>query len=460
VTLRARLILTVTLVVVVVITLLGVVAIRSTRRVLIDQIEDRIRTASRADVFPALGREQSPVGRALAVVILDPAGNVTRSLPSGLPGRLDPLPDTSGLDQPARRSGRMLTLPAVSGNTSYRALAVRAADGRTFVIAHTLEDVARAQAALTRRLLIGGGLVLLLGLGGVSLTVSRGLRPVNDMIETAVTIAAGDLTQRVPAADPGSELGRLGASLNEMLASIEDAFAAESRATSRLRQFVADASHELRTPLAAISGYVELEQTGALADDSERRRAMDRIAAEAGRMGRLVDDLALLARLDLADEEGAPPPLDLGPVNLAEVVRDAVADHAAINPSRPVSISGPAPLMVRGDPEHLTQVVANLLTNLRGHTPDGTSASIVLSRSEGWARLEYSDQGPGFPADSLAQVFDRFYRAQPSRSRRQGGTGLGLAIVAAIVEAHGGTVAATNLQPGGAGISVSLPAPG
>jgi two-component system OmpR family sensor kinase len=345
-------------------------------------------------------------------------------------------------------------LPAVTGGMEYRALAAEAPDGRVFVIAHTLSDVTAAERALTRRLLAGGGLVLLLGIGGVWLTVRRGLQPVEKMIDTATAIAAGDLSQRVPEADPNSELGRLGTSLNEMLASVEVAFVAENRANERLKQFVADASHELRTPLAAISGYAELDRRGALSDSIERERVMRRIESETKRMGRLVEDLMFLARFDLGDQAGAM--LVQRPVDLAAIVRDAVADHHAIDPDRSVNQVGLERVVVHGDGERLTQVVANLLANLRVHTPPGTSATFSLTEVDGWVEASLADSGQGFPADALPVVFDRFYRADPSRSRRSGGSGLGLAIVAAIVEAHGGTVRASNDH--GAVVSFRIPA--
>ncbi|HKX76507.1 MAG TPA: ATP-binding protein [Acidimicrobiia bacterium] len=455
--LRARLILAFTVLVLMVIALVGAVAIRSTRGVLIDQIEDRIRTASREDIFPALGRGGGGA-RTLAVVILNADGEITRSLPSGFPGQFDPLPDTNGLEVVQLGPGRMVTIPALEGTSTYRALAIRDQEGNTYVIAHTLRDVVAAQAAVTRRLLLGGGAVWLLGIGAIWLTVSRGLRPVDDMIDAAAAIAGGDYSQRVPTADPGSELGRLGTSLNEMLSSIEEAFASESRANARLKQFVADASHELRTPLAAISGYAELMRKGELTASPDQDKAAGRIEAETRRMSRLVDDLMLLARLDLAGGDEGASPLDLHRVDLTAVVRDAVADHHAIDESRPVTVESPGPMWVEGDEQRLTQVVTNLLANLRLHTPEGSATTIKLDRGPGVVRLEYADNGPGFSPEALPRAFDRFYRADVSRSRKSGGSGLGLAIVAAIIEGHGGEVAAKTAAGGGAQVTVVLPA--
>jgi two-component system OmpR family sensor kinase len=276
------------------------------------------------------------------------------------------------------------------------------------------------------------------------------------MIGTAEAIAGGDWSRRIPEADPGSELGRLGASINDMLSSIEEAFAAETRANTRLKQFVADASHELRTPLAAIAGYTQLVAMGALDDPEAKERALTRIQSETSRMARLVDDLMLLARLDLADD-GVSQQLDFHGVDLAELVRDAVADHHAIDDDHRVEVEGPGSVTVSGDPERLMQVVSNLLANLRAHTPQGTSASIRLVEAGDGVSLEYVDQGPGFPVDSLDKLFDRFHRADPSRSRSSGGSGLGLAIVAAIVRAHGGTISAGNQEGAGARIVITLP---
>ncbi|HEX9762644.1 MAG TPA: ATP-binding protein [Acidimicrobiia bacterium] len=455
-TLRARLITAFTVLVLVVIALVGALAIRSTRAVLIDQIEDRIRTASASDIFPAVEQDQGQAGRTLAVLVFNLRGEMVRSLPSGLPGRLDPLPDLATLAEQLPPLGEMFTVAAASGGSEYRAVTVRGRGGRTYVIAHTLQDVARAETALTRRLLSGGILVLAAGAGAVWLTVRRGLRPVDDMIGTAEAIAAGDLSRRIPEADPGSELGRLGASINDMLSSIEEAFAAETRANTRLKQFVADASHELRTPLAAIAGYTQLVAMGALDDPEAKERALTRIQSETSRMARLVDDLMLLARLDLADD-GASRQLDFHRVDLAEVVRDALADHLAIDDDHPVEVGESGPVLVNGDPERLMQVVSNLLANLRAHTPQGTSAGIRLVEAGDGISLEYLDQGPGFLVDSLDKLFDRFHRADPSRSRSSGGSGLGLAIVAAIVRAHGGTISAGNREGAGASVVITLP---
>ena len=221
-----------------------------------------------------------------------------------------------------------------------------------------------------------------------------------------------------------------------------------------MKQFVADASHELRTPIATISGYTELHRKGALDPDPGTDHAMSRIESESRRMKHLVEDLLLLARLDLDQ------PLERQPVDLSRIVHDAAADSRAIDPERPVEEVIGDGLLVAGDPERLTQVVANLLQNARSHTPPATPIRIEVGRSNGNIELAVSDRGPGFPPAALASVFDRFFRADDSRSRKSGGSGLGLAIVEAIARAHGGSAHAENLPEAGARVVVRLPALG
>jgi two-component system OmpR family sensor kinase len=272
------------------------------------------------------------------------------------------------------------------------------------------------------------------------------------MVDTATAIAGGDLTQRVLDTDPSTELGRLGAALNEMLSQIEDAFTHEQNANERLKQFVADASHELRTPIAAINGYSELYRNGALEDQNELDNAMRRIATETSRMQRLVADLLLLARLDREQ------PLERRSINLASVVRDAASDSMAIERDRPVTVEGPETLRFSGDEQLLTQIVANLLANARMHTPAGSPVAITLVQDNGNITLDIVDEGPGLPDSDGGKLFERFYRVDGSRGRPNGGAGLGLAIVAAIARAHGGSVDAANEDGHGARFTITLPA--
>src|SRR6266852_899932 len=208
-----------------------------------------------------------------------------------------------------------------------------------------------------------------------------------------------------------------------------------------MRRFVADASHELRTPLTAVRAYAELFTRGAEERPQDLARSMSGISRESERMSVLVEDLLLLARLD----EGRP--LELEPVELDEVVGEAVETARAVDPERQLDVEL-EPARVLGDRDRLRQVVDNLLSNVRAHTPPGAPASVSLRRVDGTAELAVADTGPGMDDDELGRVFERFFRADPSRARASGGVGLGLAIVAAIVEAHGGRVEAENRPDG------------
>ena len=214
---------------------------------------------------------------------------------------------------------------------------------------------------------------------------------------------------------------------------------------------MADASHELRTPIAAIQGYAELYQKGALVDDEQLDNAMRRVSSDAARMKRLVTDLLLLARLD---QGGA---VERRSVNLVNLVNDAATDSEAIEPGRPISVEGPEAVRVIGDEQQLSQVMANLLGNARMHTPAGAPVAVQVASDSGFAVVEVIDSGPGLPDGAASRIFDRFYRVDPSRDRQSGGSGLGLAIVAAIVEEHGGTVEAANEPGKGARFTFRLP---
>ncbi|MHB1800370.1 MAG: sensor histidine kinase [Actinomycetes bacterium] len=354
---------------------------------------------------------------------------------------------------PARMAtGVPITVAAHGQPWSYRAEAFPLGTGATLVVAIPLADV----ASTLHRLLVaetGVALAVLVGLGVLAWwVVGVGLRPLRRMQAAAAAIAAGDLSRRVEDADPRTETGRLGGALNVMLARIEEAFAARVASEARLRRFLADASHELRTPLTSIRGYAELFRRGADTRPDDLAKAMRRIEDESARMGTLVDELLLLARLD------EQRPLERAPVDLTRLVADTCADARAADASHPVTLeSPPGPVMVDGDEARLRQVVANLLANTRVHTPAGTPVRVELGIEGSHAHLVVADRGPGLPAGQENQVFDRFYRADASRNRRHGGAGLGLSIVAGVVTAHGGRVQAANDPAGGARLTVDLP---
>ncbi|MET0417171.1 MAG: HAMP domain-containing sensor histidine kinase [Actinoplanes sp.] len=372
------------------------------------------------------------------------------------------------------------TLAAADGSTDWRMIAVPDADtGGMALIGLSLAEMQQTTEQLMLFEIAVSVLVLaLLGLGA-AFVVRLGLRPLTEMERLATDISAGNLSGRV-AGDPHTEPGRLGLALNSMLDRIETEVGARTASEQRLRQFVADASHELRTPLTSIKGFAELYRRGGARPGRELDETMTRIESEAGRMGVLVEDLLLLARLD----RQRPPALR--PVDLLEIAADTIRDAHARMPDRPVRLAGLAddtetfePATVLGDEHGLRQVATNLVANALQHTPAGTRVTVrvgrtpprppragsVLSGPAGprdgrpLSVLEVSDDGPGVPADHAARIFERLYRADSSRTRgRGGGSGLGLSIVAAIVHGHGGWVELNSPAAGGAVFRVLLPA--
>jgi two-component system OmpR family sensor kinase len=385
---------------------------------------------------------------------IDTHGRIQRQFGGSLVAG-DPRPDLSGLAAAAdAHDGSAFTVGAASGSGSFRILAVERADHTgTDTIAISLGSVDSTVQRLD--LVIGGVsalvLVLLAALG--TLAVRLGLRPLADVEHTAHRIAQGDLSQRVTGGRPGTEIGRLTDSLNGMLSQIEAAFTAREAGEATLRRFVADASHELRTPLTTIRGYAELFRQGAVTDGAAQLQATSRIESEATRMGRLVNDLLLLAELDQPITSHAGP---VGVADLATLTTDAVADARAADTARSISYAGPpSGVLAPVDGDLLRQVLANLVTNAIVHTPPGTPIEVTLTTTPRTARLEVSDRGPGIAADDVARIFERFYRTD--RSRARGGSGLGLAIVHAVVAAAGGIVTCQSARGEGTTFVVELP---
>lgn len=341
---------------------------------------------------------------------------------------------------------------AQPGASSFLVRASTLHDGDVLVLAVPLADTnGTLRRLLWIELAATGGALLLAGLVGWWV-VRLGLRPLKAIEETAGAIAEGRLSHRVPG-EGRTEVGRLAGALNVMLDRIEWAFSARAASEARLRRFVGDASHELRTPVAAISAYAELFERGAADRPADLARVMSGIRGETARMGRLVEDLLLLARMD----EGFP--IDRQPVELVALAAEAVETARTVGPRWEVSLVAEHPVEVQGDRVRLRQVLDNLLANVRAHTPPGTSAIVTVGSRDHRAVVEVADNGPGITAEDAARVFERFFRADPSRSRASGGSGLGLSIVAAIVAGHGGTVGAAPAPapPGGAVFTVELP---
>jgi len=361
---------------------------------------------------------------------------------------------------PATVPNYPITVPSIrNGEADWRVIGAFDRAGNPAIIGLSLEGV----RSTTHRLVLletGLGLVVLLLIGVAGyLVVQQSLRPLVEVERTAEAIAGGDLSQRVPASDPRTEVGSLSRSFNAMLAHLEGAFAEraaselEARTSEeRMRRFIGDASHELRTPLTSIRGFAELYRQGALPDPADLDRAMLRVEEEAARMGLLVEDLLMLARLD------QQRPLAREPVDLLELAGDAVQDARAVDPARTISLeavaTGPAPI-VQGDEQRLRQVFANLVSNALTHTQSAITVRVATTSAE--ATVAVIDHGPGVPSADRARVFERFFRTDTSRTRASGGSGLGLSIVAALVTAHGGGVTVDETPGGGATFLVSLP---
>ena len=459
--LTSRLVLTVVALVVLVAVLIGVAATAALNAQLTHQLDDDLRAA--AGIHSSPGRE-GPGGRPPGGGDgdLDPQGGpeslhafisptVSRGGVSHGRDDVDPLSDDV-LDQladvPADGEVHEVDL---TGLGSYRVIAVEGAVA-TEVTGLPTEQLEAAVSSLIgwEALLIALG--ALLALGGGLLLVRRQLRPLTEVAATAHAVAelplsegAIDLTERVPEhlTDERTEVGQVGAALNTLLAHVEGSLEARHRSEEQLRQFVADASHELRTPLATIAGYTELARRRP--DDANVRTALDKVEEESARMTTLVEDMLLLARLD------AGRPLEQAPVDLTRLLVEAVSDARVLGPDHRWQLELPdTPLEVVGDEQRLHQVITNLLTNARKHTPPGTTVTVSV-RPDGF---DVRDDGPGFPDDFVDHAFERFARVDQAR-QRTGGAGLGLALVEAIVRSHGGTVTLTS-APAGTTVAVRL----
>ena len=343
-------------------------------------------------------------------------------------------------------------------SVQWRVVSMRGPTGRLVTVAYDLSDIQQTVRSLVLlQFGIGAAVLLVLGLAG-SWVVHRSLRPLTEVEKTAAAIAAGELDRRVPERDPRTEVGRLSQALNGMLAQIQRAFAssessAEKARTSeeRMRRFITDASHELRTPLTTMRGFAELYRQGAARD---MEMVMSRIESESRRMGLMVEDLLLLARLD------AQRPIEQNRVDLLALASDAVHDARAVAPKRNIAmevLDGPGTPEVLGDEPRLRQVLGNLVTNALEHTPESADIIVRVGTDAEDAILEVVDEGPGMSQQDALRIFERFYRTDSSRARISGGSGLGLSIVDSLIHAHGGIVTVTTAPGQGCRFYVSLP---
>ncbi|MEV5018784.1 HAMP domain-containing sensor histidine kinase [Streptomyces sp. NPDC053780] len=350
----------------------------------------------------------------------------------------------------------------IGGHGPYLLRACEVEPGVVLVSAAPMGDVEDTVDQLVTVQVVAFGLALLALVVFGRRMLRRGLKPLSDMASTAHGIASHDLTEsaarlplRADGRDGGQEVAELRTAFNTMLEHIDASLAVRAEAERRLRRFVADASHELRTPLMSVRGYADLFQYAAANEPAERERHLARLRAEAARMGVLLDDLLLLARLD-ADEVEAP--LRREDADLTELVRQAADAFRAGHPDRPLTVrTGAAVVKLRLDPQRIRQVLDNLLTNAAVHTPPGTAVSVTVSGGADAVRVSVADAGPGIPAADRERIFDRFYRVDKARSRDRGGSGLGLSVAASLVRAHGGTVEVDG-EPGATVFTVTLPA--
>jgi two-component system OmpR family sensor kinase len=482
-TLRSRLVVAVAALSAVALVVSNAAGILLLRRYLTDQIDNqlagmrRIVASSPPSPSPA-GDSTFPRGRFdvhRTVLIFDAQG---RQLPSPAADEISP-PEVGPFAELRKRAGdKPFTVESADGEDQWRLAVVAQPDGGLAVPAISLRQVdATADLLLGIDLVVMVIVVALLALVAASV-VRIGLRPLIRMERTSTEITAGDLARRVDDADPHTESGRLGIALNSMLDRIELEVAARIASEQRIRQFVADASHELRTPLTSISGFAELYRRGGAPPGAPLDETMSRIEAEAARMGLLVEDMLLLARLDRRREPQRQP------VDLLAIAADAIRDAHARRPDRPVRLAsfggdqcGFEPVTVLGDEHRLRQVATNLVANALQHTPPESDITVRVGRLGAYrphrhtaasvgeelpervpiAVLEVADNGPGVPPEHAGRIFERLYRADPSRTRRNGGSGLGLSIVAAIVSSHGGRVELDTGAGRGAAFRVLLP---
>ncbi|GGK82926.1 sensor histidine kinase [Ornithinimicrobium pekingense] len=369
-------------------------------------------------------------------------------------------PDLDRIPVDDPRIGSNFTVDAEDGDGEWRVRALRITDGErsagTIAVGlplNTVDSTVRQLVGLIAA--IGLTTLVLVGVLGW-FAVRRAFRPLTRIEDTAAAIAAGDLTRRVPPRAAHDEVGSLSQSINRMLAQIEHSFSVREASEQRMRDFVADASHELRTPLATVKGYAELYRFGAVAPD-DVGGAMRRIEDEASRMTRLVEDLLTLTRFD------SEPSLSPTRVDLTVLASDVVQDARVRAPERHVALQplegspgGTLPVVV-GDDGALRQVLTNLVANALTHTPAGTPVEVAVGTVADRVVVEVRDHGAGLSDDAAQRVFERFYRADKSRSRASGGTGLGLPIASAIVARHGGTVRHLPTPGGGATFRMELP---
>jgi len=390
-------------------------------------------------------RSATPLNRvptSISVTVLDPFGNLV----GGIGGDLNSNKITDyvkGLlpGQVAAFGSKPFTIETPGADFRVATTVLPSSLG-SVIVAQSLRDFDRTTHQIGVVFLLIGGIVLLFIAFASRQVIKLSMKPLRKIEKTAEQIAAGDLSARLENFEPNTEVGRLSTSLNTMLSRIEESFAARTESEDKLRRFVADASHELRTPLTSIRGFAELHRQGAVPDGEKTRELIARIEKESMRMGYLVEDLLMLARMDQSRE------FVMTDVDLSNLVKEAVTSAEAAGKDHPITTDIAHDVHTQGDADKIYQVVTNLLANARAHTPDGTPIHVATYSNEEGSFITVADKGPGLSLEDQERIFERFYRVDASRQRTgSDGSGLGLSIVDEVMKAHSGTVSVAS-EPG------------
>ena len=397
------------------------------------------------DRGPQAARATTPLNRvptSISVTVLDPFGNLV----GGIGGDLNSNQVTEyvmGLlpGQVAAFGSKPFTIEAPGADFRVATTVLPSSLG-SVIVAQSLSDFDKTTRQIGIVFLIIGGLVLLFIAFASRQVIKLSMKPLEKIEATAEKIAAGDLSARLENFEPDTEVGRLSTSLNQMLSRIEESFAARTESESKLRRFVADASHELRTPLTSIRGFAELHRQGAVPEGEKTKELISRIEKESMRMGSLVEDLLMLARIDQSRE------IVMADVDLSTLIKEAVTSAQVAGPEHPITSDIAHDVHTQGDSDKIYQVVTNLLANARAHTPIGTAIHVATYSADDGTFVTVADKGPGLTAEDQQHVFERFYRVDTSRQRSSSdGSGLGLSIVDEVMKAHGGSVSVSS-EPG------------
>ena len=397
------------------------------------------------DRGPQAARATTPLNRvptSISVTVLDPFGNLV----GGIGGDLNSNQVTEyvkGLlpGQVAAFGSKPFTIEAPGADFRVATTVLPSSLG-SVIVAQSLSDFDKTTRQIGIVFLIIGGLVLLFIAFASRQVIKLSMKPLEKIEATAEKIAAGDLSARLENFEPDTEVGRLSTSLNQMLSRIEESFVARTESESKLRRFVADASHELRTPLTSIRGFAELHRQGAVPEGEKTKELISRIEKESMRMGSLVEDLLMLARIDQSRE------IVMADVDLSTLIKEAVTSAQVAGPEHPITSDIAHDVHTQGDSDKIYQVVTNLLANARAHTPAGTAIHVATYSADDGTFVTVADKGPGLTAEDQQHIFERFFRVDTSRQRSSSdGSGLGLSIVDEVMKAHGGSVSVSS-EPG------------